>query len=354
MENQHLTYFKVENFKRFESLELNNIGQFNLIVGDNNVGKTSVLEALLVDTHNFNQILTNFCSALSHNRKVTFKTREAFDTFNYLDFYFKNRNLSIVFEFQEEGQPQEKIELSTLSKAELSLDQINSLGAKNLIHQTSNFLAKVKKGEREEFLYTSFMKEPGTYNSYLPLIAFEFGYNDDLLGFFSQISQKTSNYNVLINELSRLIPDIKSIEINNAIIKDKSVLVIREDSEDEIRPVSFYGEGLNKYFRYLLEIFMCAGQRIMIDEIDTGVHYSRMKDNFKSIFQLALDHKVQLFATTHSKEALQYYKEALEELGYQDKGRVIRLVEHKHKIVKAYTYTFEQFEHSIDYDNEIR
>jgi AAA15 family ATPase/GTPase len=28
---------------------MDNLGQFNLIVGDNNVGKTSVLEALLVD-----------------------------------------------------------------------------------------------------------------------------------------------------------------------------------------------------------------------------------------------------------------------------------------------------------------
>jgi AAA15 family ATPase/GTPase len=47
--SKHLTYFKVENFKRFESFEMKDLGQFNLIVGDNNVGKTSVLEALLVD-----------------------------------------------------------------------------------------------------------------------------------------------------------------------------------------------------------------------------------------------------------------------------------------------------------------
>ena len=44
MENQHLTYFKVENFKKFNSLEVKDIGQFNLIVGDNNVGKTVFLE----------------------------------------------------------------------------------------------------------------------------------------------------------------------------------------------------------------------------------------------------------------------------------------------------------------------
>ena len=45
--SKHLRYFKLENFKRFESFEMKDLGQFNLIVGDNNVGKTSVLEGLL-------------------------------------------------------------------------------------------------------------------------------------------------------------------------------------------------------------------------------------------------------------------------------------------------------------------
>jgi len=31
MEKQHLTYFKIENVKRFDSFEMSNLGQFNLI-----------------------------------------------------------------------------------------------------------------------------------------------------------------------------------------------------------------------------------------------------------------------------------------------------------------------------------
>ena len=37
----------IENFKCFEHLELSDLGQFNLITGKNNVGKSSLLEALL-------------------------------------------------------------------------------------------------------------------------------------------------------------------------------------------------------------------------------------------------------------------------------------------------------------------
>ena len=65
--SRHLTYFKVENFKRFEAFEMNNLGQFNLIVGDNNVGKTSVLEALLIEGDGYNSVI-NLVETLKFRR----------------------------------------------------------------------------------------------------------------------------------------------------------------------------------------------------------------------------------------------------------------------------------------------
>ena len=64
METKHLSYFKVENFKRFDNLEVKDIGQFNFIVGDNNVGKTSLLEALLFDDEDYNQFLSSLAYSL--------------------------------------------------------------------------------------------------------------------------------------------------------------------------------------------------------------------------------------------------------------------------------------------------
>ena len=63
MSENHLTYFKIENFKRFDSFEMENLGQYNLLVGDNNVGKTSVLEGLLFDNDRIN-FLSNYTSIL--------------------------------------------------------------------------------------------------------------------------------------------------------------------------------------------------------------------------------------------------------------------------------------------------
>lgn len=40
---------KVNNFKQFKQLEIKDLGQFNLIVGDNNIGKTTALEMFLIN-----------------------------------------------------------------------------------------------------------------------------------------------------------------------------------------------------------------------------------------------------------------------------------------------------------------
>jgi len=355
MENKHLTYFKVENFKRFESLEVNNIGQFNLIVGDNNVGKTSLLESLLFNEENYNQFLSNFFNALAQVRKIPFtQDLKNIDVFDYISLYKKNKKKPITFNYEFNQNGKNNLSIESTTKSNLTERELQDLNIKNVIHQTSNFLVKIVQNNKSDLRYTTFNKEIGSFEPYYPLACFGLSYQHDLINFFSQISKRTSSYNFLIEQLKPSIPDIVSIELSNAIVQDFLILAIRELNVEELRPISFYGDGLNKFFRYLLEIYLCEGRRLMIDEIDTGIHYSRMKKSFIALFNLAKQNNVQIFATTHSKECIKYFKEALEDLGYQDNARVIKLAEHKNKMVKAYTYTFEQFEQSIDNDNEIR
>ncbi|MFM6100144.1 MAG: AAA family ATPase, partial [Dolichospermum sp.] len=41
-----LKSIKIENFRCFKSFELQQLGRINLLVGENNSGKTSILEAI--------------------------------------------------------------------------------------------------------------------------------------------------------------------------------------------------------------------------------------------------------------------------------------------------------------------
>jgi AAA15 family ATPase/GTPase len=336
MENKHLIYFKVENFKRFESLEVNDIGHFNLIVGDNNVGKTSLLEALLVRSDG-----DRFLRELFYILTFIKKFDRIDDKFGYfLDYFLKNKNI-------EEGNQ--------------LLFQTNDKDG------TNNFLLvkeKNKLPDERKWVFNSESSEVDISESRLdlkstklnlniPFIPLGFSYDHDISAYYSNYIQKQPlKKEKFLEELKKIVPLITNIEVSA--LYQEPILLLSQKGVDSLLPLATFGDGFLKLFRLLISIVIQSGKRLMIDEIDTGVHYSRIKDFWKMLIQSSIDNNVQLFATTHSKECLQSYQEALEELGYQEKGRIIRLVEHSNSQVKAYTYTYEQFGQSLDNDNEIR
>ena len=99
----------------------------------------------------------------------------------------------------------------------------------------------------------------------------------------------------------------------------------------------------------------------MIDEIDAGIHFRRFTNFWKILIQFAQQNEVQLFATTHNLECIQYFSEALEELSksetslkVKDSARTITIYETQEGIIKARTREFEAFSEAIDEGYNIR
>lgn len=335
MGEQHLTYFKVENFKRFDSFEMDDIGQFNLLVGDNNVGKTSVLEALL-SNKDFMVFHTNLDYVLN---KVKNFTALKFGVY-VLDSYVKDKTEGYYLKFVHKYHDRKPINMVF----ERSEDKINyrytvsglpSDGRKYVI---DHFV----KGNKYEGLQL-----------YIPFIPFGISYDHDFTTYYSSFIQLNNNRKKkLINGLRMLSPNVQNIEVNT-FYSDYPVLLVSESNRDSVLPLAFYGDGFLKLFRLLMAIVVNAGKRLMIDEIDTGIHYSRAKEFWKVLIETAKENDVQLFATTHNKECMQYFGEALAETNMQQEGRIIRLAEVKSG-VKAFTMRYEEFEHSLQIESEIR
>ena len=157
--------------------------------------------------------------------------------------------------------------------------------------------------------------------------------------------------------LAILLPDIEDIELSSPYPGTGPHLIVFQKNIDASVPLALFGDGVLKLFRLLVEIVVNRGHRLMIDEIDTGIHFSRFKEFWKVILQTAKDNDVQLFMTTHNEECIRYFKEVLEDDLPELKKDVrnITLVENaKTKVVTAHTYDFEQFEHAINLGNEVR
>lgn len=353
METKHLSYFKVENFKRFDSLEVNDIGQFNLIVGDNNVGKTSLLEALLFDDENYDQTLYNLRHALRSSRGLNvFKH----NNINFLDFYSRNKIKSISFTV---GFPKAKPQKVTLSKrnfGDLNSDEQKTITIPlMLIRNTpddTNHLIEFSVEQKKALYFTT---KNGINNivDFYPFVGVNINHEYNIGDYLSEFIESTKKRNEIIDALKYFIPNIISVEINTAILPGEVTTVVREENDDLIKPIAQYGDGTNKFLRYILEMNWCENKRLMIDEIDAGIHYSRMKEFLEKVLQTAKNKKVQLFATTHSKECIEYFKEALKARGLENEGRIIRIANTKSGI-KSYTMRFEEFENALEGDNEIR
>jgi AAA15 family ATPase/GTPase len=99
------------------------------------------------------------------------------------------------------------------------------------------------------------------------------------------------------------------------------------------------------------------GKRLMIDEIDAGIHHSRMEIYWQTILQAAALYDVQLFMTTHSLECLQKFKNVVEMpdfITHQKNIRMIELRETADKKVKAATFLYQNFAADLENQNEVR
>lgn len=375
MENNHLTYFKVENFKKFESLEVNDIGQFNLIVGDNNVGKTCLLEALLFD-ENPNQMISNFYVSLT-KRGFKFEIKEITTKIGNTQTIEKIIPKENYFKKNIIKESTDGLHFRAKVKSEITIS-INTLP----IDTTNEFYAFITKTH----ISTKFSKEDieikKNINQFinirieeskksLPLINdihWIYDYDLDILNFplitfnDSTLDKKTVElYNnldiygeeALLNTLKIINPELFKIGFKNEFEDLKDVFVLSFNGEKKQIPLNFLGDGFKRIFYIILKTISLKGKRIMIDEIEIGIHYSKMKDFWVNIFKVCKELDVQLFATTHSEECIEAYVEAAKEVNEQN-IRLIRLQENKDKSIKAICYPYNAFEDIAESKTENR
>lgn len=371
MSAEHLTYFKVENFKRFDSLELTDIGQFNLIVGDNNVGKTSLLEALLFSENpamlfqTFHKLLID--RGVSVNPTYTYGSAGQIDQVIkpkeiFLKYIFNNLKESLRFTFLIEKQKDPHfISLSYKDSMDLPQEKFDQFSSDGFFSGMGFHFESDKRyieTQRNELIGLDIYRffNPDVYFLDLPLLTTNMQVDKNLADSYFKIigTSRQANKN-LVQNLKHLVPKIETIEARR--IDNTDHVMLGLEGADEYQPINIFGEGTIIFTNILLQVLKYRGKRLMIDEIDTGIHYSRMKNFLKTVFQVAQENDVQLFMTTHSLECQQAFAEVFEDedmKGHQEKVRQFTLIEKPDGQVKAINRNFDQLEFALQTDNETR
>lgn len=301
----------VENFRSFERLELGGLKRLNLLVGTNNVGKTSVLEAIrfLVSPGAPDALL----DGLVRRREVRVRpgSLPSGTTFDAA-LLFRDRD------------PQKKVRISSgdATWAECRLDPVGEVGRQMTLFRslaadeelTSVLSMRWPQAGADvpayddgalplDVLYRRRIRR-ATVAEPAPFLAAT-GVSVDDVGLLLGSIALTEEYDHVVTALQALDGRIRGVS-HVALGEDSrsGSVIVRLDDTAPV-PIGNLGDGIWRLLGLALSLARARGGVLLIDEIDTGLHYSILPKMWQMVARAATRLDVQVFATTHSRDAFE-------------------------------------------------
>ncbi|MCR5192004.1 MAG: AAA family ATPase [Bacteroidales bacterium] len=341
----------IKHFRGFEHLGVEDFARVNILVGQNNCGKSTVLEALLFITGMSNPYLPQNLN--------TFRSRNLFNGVDSLKYLFHNMDFSNsphISATQFDGDTR-SLNLSLTYKSANGIDG----GATVLSTETKNFVNSVVLdfaiSGSDYQSYLTLNSTGGVAMQQIPEAYFE-KLSTALLPSDTSASNpiadlgeifKRQQKGELISLLQKFDSQINAIEIINGSV------FLGLAGMGELIPIALAGDGMKRYLNIISSAANIKTNIILIDEIDNGLHYSAYKKLWEALFALAVSTNKQIFVTTHSKETLQKLNEMLEERPeYQNEMALYTIEQTKLKGHQAYRYPYEGLAEACKNNVEIR
>lgn len=318
------TSLKVNNFRCFQSFELQELGTVNLLVGANNSGKTSLLEAiqLLCARGNLNSLQELMISRGEYERNKTLQRREL-ERELHISNLFYGYDIETKTKLKIEaanGKTQENLTLSVL-ESETNLEPSEEFDDRTIeLGRLDLFLHFT--GQKEEKLKLPLSTAGGLSTDYLRRRRTngKAGIKTQFVTPFSlDISQLTSLFdkvvltpeeNLVLEALQIIEPKIERIasvgpdkygEISTSLGK-RGGFVVKFSDKEKPTLIGNLGDGIWRILAIILTTISCKDGVLLVDEIDSGLHHTAMPEMWQLIWKTAKKLNVQVFATTHSDD----------------------------------------------------
>lgn len=315
-----LKNLSIKQFRGIKDLQVNNLGNVNLIVGDNNSGKTSVLEAIMLlrNTGEFSNILN-----VVRLRDNGFFSPFRLSTFENFLYMFNPEHEEKTIEV--EGKIKSKnIGVKVSGTVENVLIDIGEIRERNrrthsLQEDSGVIYEESETAEFQGIIESKVGKAAYSkkieFNSYTRLSGIRVSKPEIIDIVYVSPTEHTNG-----NVFSKIVKndDYKEIVLHVIQIFDKDIediLYIKNEQTSRpiecikhkklgIMPLSTYGDGIKKVLLLANNIAQAAGGILLVDEIETAIHSRHYDDVFKFVIKACQQFKIQLFATTHSIEAV--------------------------------------------------
>lgn len=346
-----LNKIKISAFRGISDLSLNDLANVNLIVGDNNCGKTSILEAiqLLREPEDINNVLR---VSRTRDTYLGFSKLPIFDSFINMLQGNPEKRLFVSCDYQDEAfnifsnHNTKSISIDGLVKKVMF--DANEISHKKMFSYISYVDMDAENGEIDEFIgelrtENSFLgpsKEAIRVNRFTNVTGRTITTNKNAalkITYLSPISHATGNTfdRIIRNEMYKKIC-IQMLKMFDDNIDDLLLLKLEssyrpveyvKNREIGLMPLSTYGDGIKKVLAIANAIAQSSNGILLIDEIETSIHSKYYDDIFKFIIKASIQYNVQLFITTHSIEAVDgLLNTQVIESEYPESSNIIKVV----------------------------
>lgn len=350
-----LQKLRIRNFRGFEEFNTSRLNRFTLVAGENNVGKTTLLEAIFMLS---GMRLMDMCARINGMRQME---------------VVRETDLHSIFYAQDVGK-------EVFIAGDFEKGNSCTLTFRSFVSRTAQFqpLQAANASMMGANLRTSFKQSYQTL-SYGKITGggdlFFKSDSEGVLREFTQDSGVTPWTCIYIPSKYFLngVDNLKHLIVNK---QDDCILKAMQRIDDRIKrlvvngdkvfvdtglkgliPLQLLGDGLTKIVNALAAVRVVGkGGLVCLDEIDNGLHFSAMQIFWDELTTFANERDVQIVATTHDLDFVNAVgamrdEDCRRQFSYLKLAR--RTVDGK-SVVQAYPYDYAQYASALESGVELR
>lgn len=309
----------IERFRCFEDTRIEGFKAINLIGGQNNAGKTALLEALLLAAFPHPRAI-HLLRVFREESEELLKSAPS-KVWNFLFFEQEKERPFVISSGKrtrlEVGFANGKV--PKLAERYFGLEE--GVKFKNLLldklppNSALHFHGRSGANTSDEIDFLLIVDNEGDLGSlgttgYSPeILPFlhtrRFRNQKSVASLFSEIREqgKESRFMAMLKLLDARI---EGAEIDSP---GGEPLLKLKSSDGVSVPSNLFGDGVRRMIEVMLVLLSSQESVILIDEIENGLHYSKHREVWKYLLLLAIQNGCQLFATSHSFEMIKAFSE---------------------------------------------
>lgn len=355
-----------QNFRGFKRLDLPDLAPITLLSGKNNAGKSTALEGLFLfldhtESDCFAKINSFRNLPMSANfdvlwRPLFFRGNYEDDILLFVEMDDKKFTLSYSRDDTYTPLPRDFSNIPPEMKAGIFSSAQNGCTlrfrcSEETTHQEeighfivtpmppSGFVVNIKANFPEN------QKFPMPLAQFINSTIYDHVLMTDLFGKI-ELSGLKGNVLVPLRKMDPDLQDILAVPINGQV-------PLYGRTAAGLLPMRLAGDGMNRLLFMMMSIVGNPKSVILIDEIETGFHYSMYPILWETISRAAQESSCQIIATTHSYECIEGAVTGVERANLKDDFLYYRL-EQVDKNRCAYSYSWDLLRFALEKTMEVR